>query len=229
MPSKKTKKSESVSHSVASNFLRHHELQPALLLCPWISPGKNIGVGSQSFLQGIFLTQGLNSGLLHCRLILYCVSPQGRKLLELLILSIVDQSLFQYIKKSIIIQNVISEIDFCYQKDIDIARTTYSISFPSLYNRFMYISTENIWGFPGGTNGKEHTCQYRRCKRHAFNCWIRKIPWRRAWQPTPVSYPGESHGQRSLVGYSPQGLKESDMTEATYHAQITFILSKLCV
>ena len=37
--------------------------------------------------------------------------------------------------------------------------------------------------------------------------------WRRKWQPTPVSLPGESHGQRSLVGYSPQGYKESDMTE----------------
>ena len=38
---------------------------------------------------------------------------------------------------------------------------------------------------------------------------------RRAWQPTPVFLPGESHGQRSLAGYSPQGLKESDMTEVT--------------
>ena len=44
--------------------------------------------------------------------------------------------------------------------------------------------------------------------------WVGKIPWRRAWQPTPV-LPGESHGQRSLVDYSSWGLKESDMTEAT--------------
>ena len=40
-------------------------------------------------------------------------------------------------------------------------------------------------------------------------------PWRRAWQPTLVFLPGESHGQRSVVGYSPWGRKESDMTEAT--------------
>ena len=40
-------------------------------------------------------------------------------------------------------------------------------------------------------------------------------PWRRAWQPTPVFLPGKSHGQRSLVGYSPWGHKEADMTEAT--------------
>ena len=43
----------------------------------------------------------------------------------------------------------------------------------------------------------------------------RKIPWRRAWQPTPVFLPRESHGQRSLVGYSLKGCKELDMTEAT--------------
>ena len=45
------------------------------------------------------------------------------------------------------------------------------------------------------------------------NPWVGKIPWRRAWQPTPVFLPGESHGQRSLVGYSPRGGKESVMTE----------------
>ena len=43
----------------------------------------------------------------------------------------------------------------------------------------------------------------------------REDPLRRAWQPTPIFLPGESHGQRSLVGYSPQGLTKSDTTEAT--------------
>ena len=43
-----------------------------------------------------------------------------------------------------------------------------------------------------------------------------KIPWRRKWQPTPVILPGKSHGQRNLVGYSPQSCKESDMTEHTH-------------
>ena len=58
-------------------------------------------------------------------------------------------------------------------------------------------------GFPGGTSGKEPTCHCRRLKRRRFDPWIRKIPWRRAWQPTPVFLPGESHGQRGLGGYSP--------------------------
>ena len=43
------------------------------------------------------------------------------------------------------------------------------------------------------------------CRRHRFDPWVRKIPWRRKWQPTPVFMPGKSHGQRSLVGYSPWG------------------------
>ena len=46
-----------------------------------------------------------------------------------------------------------------------------------------------------------------------FDPWVRKIPWRRRWQPTPVFLPGKSHGQRSLVGYSPWGCKESNTTE----------------
>ena len=49
----------------------------------------------------------------------------------------------------------------------------------------------------------------------ACNPWAGKIPWRRAWQPPPVFLPGESRGQRSLVGYRPQGQKEPDMTEVT--------------
>ena len=44
-------------------------------------------------------------------------------------------------------------------------------------------------------------------KRHGFNLWVRRILWRRAWKPTPVYLPGESHGQRSLVGYGPWGLR----------------------
>ena len=49
--------------------------------------------------------------------------------------------------------------------------------------------------------------------RDRFNPWIGKIPWSRKWQPTPVFLPGKFHGQRSLVGYSPWGRKESDTTD----------------
>ena len=50
-------------------------------------------------------------------------------------------------------------------------------------------------GFPSDSDSKE-------CRRPGFDPWVRKIPWRRAWQPTPVFLPGEFHGQKSLEGYS---------------------------
>ena len=68
----------------------------------------------------------------------------------------------------------------------------------------------NKGGFPNGANGKEPTCQCRRHKRHGFDPWVGRILWRRAWQPTPVFLPGESHGRRNLAGYSPWGHKELD-------------------
>ena len=66
---------------------------------------------------------------------------------------------------------------------------------------------------PGGASGKETACQCRRRKRRGFHPWVGKIPQRRAWQPTPVFLPSESHGQRSLA----------DTTEATYHRCFTVL------
>ena len=57
-----------------------------------------------------------------------------------------------------------------------------------------------VLGFSSGSDSKESTCKWRRPR---FSPWVGKIPWRREWQPTPVFLPGEAHGQRSLVGYSP--------------------------
>ena len=69
-------------------------------------------------------------------------------------------------------------------------------------------------GFPCGERGEGPISQGRRHKRHGFNPWVRKVPWRRAWQPTPLFLPGESPGQRSLEGYGSWGHKESDTTKA---------------
>ena len=87
----------------------------------------------------------------------------------------------------------------------------------------LYILMTQYKGFPGGARGKKkkkkkkkkNTCQCRRHKRHGFSLWVWKIPWRKAWQPTPIFLPGESLGQGSLVGYSSWGHKELDTTEAT--------------
>jgi len=72
-----------------------------------------------------------------------------------------------------------------------------------------------FWAFQIGASDKEPAHQFRRHKRWKFDPWVRKIPWRRAWQPIPVFLPGESHRQKSLAGYSPQGHRELDTTEAT--------------
>ena len=65
---------------------------------------------------------------------------------------------------------------------------------------FIYTRACGSMGLPWWLRGKEFTCQSR---RFGLDPWVRKIPWRRKWQPTPLFLPGESHGQRSLVGCSP--------------------------
>ena len=62
----------------------------------------------------------------------------------------------------------------------------------------LYIALPFKEGFPGGSDGKEPTCQ---CERLGFGPWFMKIFWRREWLPTPLFWPGESHGQRSLCWY----------------------------
>ena len=72
-----------------------------------------------------------------------------------------------------------------------------------------YTITYMYTCFPDAATGKESTYQCRRPKRLGFDPWIWKNPWSRKWQPTPVFLPGESHGQRSMVGYCPWDQKES--------------------
>ena len=75
---------------------------------------------------------------------------------------------------------------------------------------FGYI---HIYGFLGDASGKEPACQSRRHKSCRFSPCVRKIPWRKG-QSTPVFLPKECHGQRSLAGYSSQGHKQLNTTEA---------------
>ena len=76
------------------------------------------------------------------------------------------------------------------------------------YSRNFHILRygEVVLGFPRWLSGKESTYQCRRHKRSGFDSWVRKIPWRRAWQPTPVFLPGKFHGLRSLMGYIVHGV-----------------------
>ena len=70
-----------------------------------------------------------------------------------------------------------------------------------------------LLGFPGGAVVKSPPANKRRCRKCSFDPWVRKIPWRRKWQPTLVFLPGKSHRQRNLAGYSSWGYKGSDTTE----------------
>ena len=62
-------------------------------------------------------------------------------------------------------------------------------------------------GFPGGSVVKNPPANARRLRGHGFDPWVKKILWRRKWQPTPVFLPRKSHGQGTLAGYSPWGCK----------------------
>ena len=66
-----------------------------------------------------------------------------------------------------------------------------------------------LMGFPGGTSGKEPTCQCRRHKRLGFSPWMGTIPWRKKWQPTPVFLPGKSYGQRGSWWATVHGVEKS--------------------
>ena len=89
------------------------------------------------------------------------------------------------------------------------------VSFQNIVLGNLNVYVQNKWswtltfyiGIPRWLSGKESACQCRRHRRFRFNPWVRKISWRRKWQPTPVFLPGKSHGQRSLVSYSPWGRK----------------------
>ena len=75
---------------------------------------------------------------------------------------------------------------------------------------------------PWWLSGKESACHCKRHRRWEFDPRVEKIPWGRKWQPTPLFLPRESHGQRSLVGYSLWGCKESDTTDRLNNNNLSF-------
>ena len=103
------------------------------------------------------------------------------------------------------------------------------ISSPSSSSSSSSFRDDSAAGLPRWHSVKESACQCRRRKRHRFYLWVSKIRWRRKCQPTPVFLPGESHGQKSLVGYCPWDHKESDTPEQLCtHAHHCSRLSRLC-
>ena len=81
------------------------------------------------------------------------------------------------------------------------------------------MQVDQMEGFLQWLKGEESSCQCRRGRRCGFYPLIRKIPWRRKWQPSPVFLPGKSHGQRTRVGYSLWGHKRAGHGPSAKHQQ----------
>ena len=74
----------------------------------------------------------------------------------------------------------------------------FSLTFPTWNSTVLMPYSKIYMGLPWQLSGKESACQ---CRRLGFDLWVRKIPWTKKWQPTPVFLSGKSHSQGSLVGY----------------------------
>ena len=90
---------------------------------------------------------------------------------------------------------------------------------------FTYMSLDFEYGLPRWLSGKESAWQCRRHKRLRFDPRVRKIPWNRKWQATPVFLLGKFYGQRSLVGYSPWCPKELNTTEHITHKRLLIYMN----
>ena len=162
---------------------------PHGLYSPWNSPGQNIGVGSLSLLQGIFPTQGSNPGLLHCRWILYQLRHKGNPLI----------ALFASIQ-FVLVFSIIHTQWVQLEKAVAPHSSTLAWKIP--------------WTEEPGRLQSMGSLRVRHDWMTSLSLFT-FMHWRRKWQPTPVFLPGESQGQRSLVGCHLWGRTESDTTEVT--------------
>ena len=158
-----------------SDSVRPHRRQPTRPPRPWDSPGKNTGVGCHFLLQCMKVKSESE------------VAQSCPTLSDRVDCSPPGSSVHGIFQARVLEWGAIAFSTWAWVKLLI-----------GIFNHLCFLE-----GFPGGASGKEPTCQCRRCKRRWFDPWVRKIPWRRARQPTSVFLPGESHGQRSLAGYSP--------------------------
>ena len=114
-------------------------------------------------------------------------------------------------------KNTLSTNTKIYIISVSSGSTSYHSQISLTFKCFGWIYTY-FMGFPGGSESKESACNAD--LNSIFGS--ERFPWRREWHPIPGSLPGESHGQRSLVSYSPWGHKELDTTEWLTHAHPCF-------
>ena len=99
------------------------------------------------------------------------------------------------------------------------ARVKVSLSGYSCQNSYFVM---HYWLLGGGSDGKKSSCD---AIEPEFDPWVRKMPWRKEWLPTPAFLPGEFHGQRNLAGYSPRGCKELDTAEQLSHTDCLVLIN----
>ena len=153
-----------------SDSVQPHRQQPTRLPRSWDSPGKNTGVGCHFLLQSRTVKS-------ESEVTQSCLSDPMDSWRPHGLLATPWTAAYQAPSIHGIFQARVLE--------------WIAIAFSSFVLEYSQLT-----GFPGGVSDKEPTCQCRIPKRWGFGPWLRKIPWRRAWQVTPVFLPGKPHGQK---------------------------------
>ena len=149
--------------------------------------GPNTGVGSHSILQGIFPTQRLNPGLLHCRWILYQLSHKGSP-------RILEWVAYPFSSRSSQPRS---------QNRVSCIAGRFFTSWATREALSTYMHVGKYLGFPDVIVVRNLLASAGDDRDVNSVPGLGKSPWKQVWQPTPVFLPGKSHGQRSLGGYSP--------------------------
>ena len=177
------------------------QTEPARLLCLWNFPGKNTGGDCHSLLQGIFLTQGLNLGLLNCRRI-FTAEPPGKPAES----------------------GETGKFSPCKPEGAGSSTLLARGSILLVYGTEAMIKKE------GQGHSASPAAQKVKNLPSMQETWIQSLgqedSLEEGWRPTPVFLPGEFHGQRRLVGYSSWNHKKLDMTEQLTHTR-NLLVSKL--
>ena len=122
-----------------------------------------------------------------------------------------------------VLSNLLHQLSLC-NKSFVVMSTAFTVSVPEVHfilrNHFLCSPI----GFPGSSASKESAYDAGNAGDAGSIPGLGRFPWRREWQPTPLFLPGEHHGQRSLVGYSPWGHKELDITERLTHFKVPILI-----
>ena len=193
-----------------SDSVQPHGQQPTRLPCPWDSPGKNTGVGCHFLLQCMKVKS-------ETEVAQSC--PTLRDPMDCSLPGSSAHGIFQArvlewdaIAFSVVIYVLMFNV-FSLRSRSQLLHLKWFLSLSLKPNHHFIPLIVGIiicdyflsWFVYLGSL----VAQCLQCGRPGFDPWVRKIPWRREWQPTPVFLLGEFHGQRSLLGYHPWGHKES--------------------